>query len=99
MAANDMSKVFQHTEVAETPNKRATEQANAGASYFKDVQDAQKYIDIDSKVNAIVVDHENNFKALVTALVQNKLNECIKVLEAEKAQVTLKAELCSLEQE
>ena len=99
MAADNVSEVFQRTKVAKTPNERVTEQANAGASHSKDVQDAQKHIDIDSKVDAIVVDHEDNCRALVAALVWNKLNECIKMLEAKKAQVTLEAKLCNFEQE
>ena len=56
-------------------------------------------MDIDSKVDTIVVDHKDNHRAWVAASVQSKLNECIKVLEAKKAQVTLEAKLCSLEQE
>ena len=99
MAANNVPEVFQRVKVAETPNEGATKQANAGASHSKDVQDAQKRMNIDSEVDAIVIDHKDNCRALIAALVRDKLNECIKVLEAEKAQVTLEAKLCSLEQE
>ena len=56
-------------------------------------------MDIDSKVDAIVVDYKDNHRALVAALVWDKLNKRIKVLEAEKAQVILEAKLCSFEQE
>ena len=56
-------------------------------------------MNIDSKVDAIVVDHEDNCKALIAASVQDKLNKRIKVLEAKKAQVTLKAKFYSLKQE
>ena len=99
MAANNVLEVSQCTEIAETPDKGATEQTNTRASHFKDVQDAQKCMDIDSKVNAIVIDHEDNCRVLIAILVWNKLNERIKVLEAKKAQVTLEAKLCSLEEE
>ena len=99
IAANDVSEVSQHIKVAETPNVGATKQANVEASHSKDVQNAQECIDIDSKVDTIVVDHEDNCRALVAALMQDKLNERIKVLEAKKAQVTLEAKLCSLELE
>ena len=98
MATNNVPEVSQCTEVAETPDKRATEQANAGASHSKDIQDAQECINIDSKVDAIVVNHEDNHRALVVTLVWEKLNECIKMLEAKKAQITLEAKLCSLKQ-
>ncbi|MCJ1268486.1 hypothetical protein MMC22_008374 [Lobaria immixta] len=99
MAANNVPEVSQHAKVAETLNEEATEQTDVGASHSKNVQNTQKCIDIDSKVDAIIVDYENNCKALVAALVQNKLNERIKVLEAKKAQVTFEAKLCSLKQE
>lgn len=55
-------------------------------------------MDIDSKIDAIVVNHEDDCRALVAALVRNKLNERIKMLEAKKVQVTLEAKLCSLKQ-
>ena len=75
MATNNVLEVSQHTEVAETPDEGATEQANAGASHSKDVQDAQKRMDIDSKVDGVVVDYEDNCRASIAALMQNKLNE------------------------
>ena len=56
-------------------------------------------MDIDSKLDAIVVDYEDNCRALVAASVRDKLNERIKVLEAKKTQITFEAKLCSLEQE
>ena len=56
-------------------------------------------MDIDSKVDAIVVDHEDNCRALIVILVWNKLNERIKVLRAKKVQVILEAKLCNFEQE
>ena len=82
---NDVPEVSQRTKVAETSNKKATKQANTEASHSKDVQDAQERMNIDSKVDAIVVDYENDRRALIVALVQDKLNERIKVLEAKKA--------------
>ena len=99
MAANNVPEVSQRAEVVETSDKRATEQANTKAFHSKDVQDAQERMDINSKVDAIVVNHENNRRASVAALVEDKLNERIKVLEAKKAQVTFEAKLCSLKQE
>lgn len=97
MVADNMLEISQHTKVTETPDKKAIEQTNAEASYSKDVQNAQKRIDIDSKVDAIVVDHEDNCRALVATLVWNKLHECIKIFEAKKAQITFEAKLRSLE--
>ena len=99
MAANNVLGVSQHAKVAETLNKKATEQANAEASHFKDVQDTQERMDIDNKIDTIIVDHENDCRASIAASVRDKLNKCIKVLEAKKAQVTLEVKLCSLEQE
>ena len=99
MAADNVPEVSQHAEIAETPNEGAMEQTNAKASHFKDVQDAQERINIDSKVNAIVVNYKDNCRASIAALMQNKLNEHIKVLEAEKTQITLEAKLYSLKQE
>ena len=69
MAANNMPEVSQCAEVTETLNARATEQANVRASYFKDVQNTQECMDIDSEVDAIVVDYEDDCRASVATLV------------------------------
>ena len=97
MVADNMLEISQRTKVTETPDKKATEQTNVGASHSKDVQNAQEHIDIDSKVDAIVVDYEDNCRALIATLMWDKLHECIKIFEAKKAQVTFEAKLRSLE--
>ncbi|MCJ1267188.1 hypothetical protein MMC22_007073 [Lobaria immixta] len=54
--------------------------------------------EVTDEINAIVVDYEDNRKALIPTLVRDKLNKRIKTLEAKKAQVILKAKFCDLEQ-
>ena len=99
MTANNVPEVSQRAKVAETPNKGAIKQTNAKVSHSKYIQNAPERINIDSKVDAIIVDYEDNHRASVATLVRDKLNKRIKVLEAEKVQITLEVKLHSLEQE
>lgn len=41
-------------------------------------------MNIDNKIDAIVVDYKDNCRVLIATSVQNKLNKYIKVLEVKK---------------
>lgn len=96
--ANNVLKSFQHAKIAETLMKELTEQVNAGTINSKDVQDAQKCMNIDSKVDSVIIENKDNCKNSVAILIQAGLHKRIKVLEAKKTIMFLEIKLFSLEE-
>lgn len=84
MEANNMSELFHHVKFAKTSTKKPTKQTNVKVSDFKNVQNAQKHIKIDNKVNGVIVKSKNNSGAFIVILVWDRLNKYIKVLNAKK---------------
>lgn len=59
----------------------------------------QKRIDVDSKVDNMIVENKDNYKSFTAVSVQMSLHKCIKELKVKKATVILKVKFYSLEQE
>lgn len=67
--ANNVPKLFQCIKVVKNFVKKPIEQTNTRVPDFKNIQDVEKQMKINNKMNSVIVDSKNNCRAFISVSV------------------------------